>query len=92
MKKLKLLLVFEGAVKLECDFILRDSDQIILMYKLRIQLILVNKLKREYRPLEMIRDNYAKYVVTTDYLLQKINRINHINILEFIKAGKKFEI
>ena len=90
MKKLKLLLVFEGAVKLECDFILRDSDQIILMYKLRIQLILVNKLKREYRPLEMIRDNYAKYVVTTDYLLQKRNRINHINILEFIKAGKKF--
>jgi hypothetical protein len=38
----------------------------------------------------MIRDNYSKYVATTDYLLQKRNGINHINILEFIKAGKKF--
>lgn len=38
----------------------------------------------------MIRDNYVKYVVTTDYLLQKRNGIKHINILEFIKEGKKF--
>ena len=45
---------------------------------------------REYKPLEMIRDNYMKYVVTTDYLLQKRNGIKHINILEFIKEGKKF--
>lgn len=45
---------------------------------------------REYRPLEMIRDNFTKYVVTTDYLLQKRNGIKHINILEFVKAGKKF--
>ena len=35
---------------------------------------------REYNSLEMIRDNFAKYVVTTDYLLQKRNGINHINI------------
>ena len=45
---------------------------------------------REYKPLEMIRDNYMKYVVTTDYLLQKRNGIKHINILEFMKEGKKF--
>ena len=38
----------------------------------------------------MIRDNYVKYVVTTDYLLQKRNGIKHINILEFMKEGKKF--
>ena len=25
---------------------------------------------REYRPLEQIKDNYPKYIVTTDYLLQ----------------------
>ena len=39
---------------------------------------------------EMIIDNYMKYVVTTDYLLQKRNGIKHINILEFMKEGKKF--
>ena len=77
--------------KLECDFILRDIQQ---NYSYIQVAYTINESKqtedREYRPLEMIRDNYAKYVVTTDYLLQKRNGINHINILEFIKEGKKF--
>ena len=77
--------------KLECDFILRDMEQ---NYSYVQVAYTINESKqtedREYRPLEMIRDNYAKYVVTTDYLLQKRNGINHVNILEFIKEGKKF--
>jgi hypothetical protein len=77
--------------KLECDFILRDMEQ---NYSYLQVAYTINESKqtedREYKPLEMIRDNYSKYVATTDYLLQKRNGINHINILEFIKAGKKF--
>lgn len=77
--------------KLECDFILRDTQQ---NYSYIQVAYTINESKqaedREYRPLEMIRDNFAKYVVTTDYLLQKRNGINHINILEFIKECKKF--
>ena len=77
--------------KLECDFILRDTQQ---NYSYIQVAYTINESKqtedREYRPLEMIRDNFAKYVVTTDYLLQKRNGINHVNILEFIKEGKKF--
>ena len=77
--------------KLECDFILRDTQQ---NYSYIQVTYTINESKqtedREYRPLEMIRDNFAKYVMTTDYLLQKRNGINHINILEFIKEGKKF--
>jgi predicted AAA+ superfamily ATPase len=77
--------------KLECDFILRDMEQ---NYSYVQVAYTINESKqtedREYKPLEMIRDNYSKYVATTDYLLQKRNGINHINILEFIKAGKKF--
>ena len=77
--------------KLECDFILRDTEQ---NYSYVQVAYTINESKqtedREYRPLEMIRDNFAKYVVTTDYLLQKRNGINHINILEFIKEGNKF--
>ena len=46
--------------------------------------------EREYRPLEMIRDNYSKYLLTTDYLLQKRNGIKHENLMEFLKAGKLF--
>ena len=38
----------------------------------------------------MIRDNYPKYVVTTDYLLQKRNGIKHINLMESLKIGSLF--
>lgn len=77
--------------RLECDFILRDMEQ---NYSYIQVAYTINESKqtedREYKPLEMIRDNYPKYVATTDYLLQKRNGIKHINILEFIKDGKKF--
>lgn len=77
--------------KLECDFILRDTEQ---NYSYVQVAYTINESRqtedREYRPLEMIRDNFMKYVATTDYLLQKRNGIKHINILEFIKEGKKF--
>ena len=45
---------------------------------------------REYRPLEMIRDNYNKYVMTTDFLLQKRNGIRHVNLMEFICQEQRF--
>ena len=77
--------------KLECDFILRDNE---LNYSYIQVAYTINESKetenREYAPLESIRDNYPKYVATTDYLLQKRNGINNINILEFIKIHKKF--
>lgn len=77
--------------KLECDFILRDTEQ---NYSYVQVAYTINESKetedREYKPLEMIRDNYMKYVVTTDYLLQKRNGINHINIMEFMRENKKF--
>ena len=77
--------------KLECDFIARDSNMNYCYLQVAYT---INESKetedREYRPLEMIKDNYAKYVLTTDYLLQKRNGINHVNILEFMKEHKKF--
>ena len=40
--------------------------------------------EREYRPLESIKDNYPKYVLTLDYLLQQRNGIKHDNRISFI--------
>ena len=40
--------------------------------------------------LEKIKDNWPKYVATTDYSLQQRNGIKHINILDFIKDNKEF--
>ena len=78
--------------KLECDFILRDIEQnysyVQVAYTINES---IKTEDREYKPLEMIKDNYDKYVVTTDYLLQKRNGIKHINILEFIKDGCRFQ-
>ena len=45
---------------------------------------------REYRPLEMIRDNYPKYVATSDTFLQQRNGIQHINIIDFMKKQRRF--
>ena len=46
--------------------------------------------EREYRPLERIRDNYPKYLLTTDYLLQKRSGIRHVNLMEFMYNGAEF--
>lgn len=77
--------------KLECDFILRDNE---LNYSYVQVAYTINESKatedREYAPLEMIQDNYPKYVATTDYLLQKRNGIRHINLLEFMKSHGRF--
>ncbi len=46
---------------------------------------------REYRALEQVSwDNYPKYLLTTDNLLQKRNRIIHANLIRFIEEGQRF--
>lgn len=77
--------------KLECDFILRDHDMdysyVQVAYKMLQSRDTENK---EYRPLESIRDNYRKYVMTTDYMLQKRNGIMHVNLMDFIGNALRF--
>ncbi len=45
---------------------------------------------REYAPLEMIKDNYPKYVLTRNDMIQKRNGIIHENIPQFMASGKLF--
>ena len=77
--------------KLECDFILRDNK---LDYCYVQVAYTIGESKstedREYAPLESIADNYPKYVLTTDYLLQNRNGIKHVNLLEFMKNRSSF--
>lgn len=77
--------------KLECDFILRDSN---LNYAYVQVAYTINESKttedREYASLESIRDNYPKYVLTTDYLLQNRSGIKHLNLMDFIRTKTLF--
>ena len=78
--------------KLECDFILRDNQMNYAYVQVSYSILASKETEdREYRPLEMIPDNYPKYVLTTDYLLQKRNGIKHENIMEFMKDNRRFE-
>lgn len=77
--------------KLECDFILRNAAMNYSYVQVAYTIALSQETEdREYRPLEQIRDNYPKYVATTDYLLQQRNGINHVNLMEFMREGNIF--
>jgi len=77
--------------KLECDFIMRSPEMNYSYVQIAYTIMTSKKTEdREYRPLEQIRDNYPKYVMTTDYLLQKRNGITHVNLLDFMRGEKSF--
>ena len=46
--------------------------------------------EREYRPLEQIQDNYPKYVLSLDFLLQKRNGILHKNLIQMMENNEGF--
>ena len=76
---------------LECDFILRNWEDEYAYLQVAYTIALSEETEdREYRPLEKIRDNYPKYLLTTDYVLQKRGGIRHVNLMDFMKAGSEF--
>ena len=77
--------------KLECDFIMRDTKLDYSYVQVAYTISESQKTEdREYAPLESIKDNYPKYVLTTDYLLQNRSGIKHVNLLEFMKSHSRF--
>ena len=79
--------------KLECDFILRGEDRGYSYVQVSMTIMASRETEdREYRPLESIKDNYPKYVLTRSDMIQKRNGIIHKNIPEFMKSGELFNI
>ena len=77
--------------KLECDFILRNMDMDYCYVQVAYTILASRETEdREYRSLEAIKDNYAKYVMTMDSLIQKRNGITHANLLDFIRNKMRF--
>ena len=77
--------------KLECDFIL-ERNRIDYSY-VQVAMTIMNDIQtedREYRPLEKIKDNYPKYLLTRNDLIQHRGGIEHYNIAPFMKENRLF--
>lgn len=77
--------------KFECDFILR-KDHSNYSYVQVCMTIMASKETedKEYRPLEAIKDNYPKYVLTRSDTIQHRNGIIHKNMPELMEKGESF--
>ena len=77
--------------KLECDFIV-ERNHIDYAY-VQVSMTIMNSIdteNREYRPLESIKDNYPKYLLTRNDLIQHRSGINHYNIAPFMIENRMF--
>ena len=68
----------------EIDFICKKNNQ--KMY-IQVSYLLDNDeiVEREFRPLLKIEDNYPKYVLSMDKILQPQNGVKHMNLIDFLK-------
>ena len=73
---------------LECDFIVRQNVDDYFYIQVAMTITEQTTEEREYRPITYIRDNFPKYLFTTDTLLQKRDGILHLNMIDFIKENK----
>lgn len=78
--------------KFECDFILRNNQADYAYVQVAYTILSSRETEdREYRSLEsIVGDNYPKYLLTTDTLLQKRNGVLHENLIEFMREEKRF--
>ena len=77
--------------KLECDFVMR-SPAMEYAY-VQVAMTIMNSLStedREYRPLEQIRDNWPKFVITRNDPIQHRSGIVHENVTDLIAEGRTF--
>lgn len=73
--------------KLECDFITRINDEYRYV-QVAMTIMSPETEEREYKPFREIRDNYPKYLLTVDTLLQKRDGVIHKNIIQFISDNE----
>ena len=76
---------------LECDFILRNGDSRYAYVQACMTMMNERRTEdREYAPLEKIRDNYPKYILTRNDPIQQRNGIIHRNLPEFMRDNATF--
>lgn len=74
----------------EVDFICRENFDNYYYIQVAMTILASEETEeREYRPLEIVKDNYPKYLLTMDQLEQRRNGIIHKNIIDFLSNNQK---
>ena len=68
----------------EIDFIVKNRNGEIEYYQVSWEISNAETEKREFAPLEIVKDNYPKYLLTTDSFLQSKDGIIHKNVFEWL--------
>jgi len=77
----------------ECDFIFRHGNADYAYAQVAMTIAADKSTEdREYASLEKIRDNYPKFVLTRNDLIQRRNGIRHENLSEFMSQGRIFTV
>lgn len=77
--------------KFECDFIVRSPEMEYAYIQVAMTIMSDRSTEdREYRPLEQIKDNWPKFVITRNDPIQRRSGIVHENVTELIGEGRAF--
>lgn len=68
----------------EVDFVCKTNTGEIAYYQVAWQMTQENTIEREFGALEKIRDNYPKFLLTTDGFTQSRNGIKHVNVFHWL--------
>jgi predicted AAA+ superfamily ATPase len=68
----------------EVDFVCKTPDGEIEYYQVAWQLTSEKTEEREFGALEKIKDNYPKYLMTTDSFTQTRGGIIHLNVFNWL--------
>ncbi|MBK9193381.1 MAG: ATP-binding protein [Crocinitomicaceae bacterium] len=68
----------------EVDFVCKTPTGDIEYYQVAWQLATENTIEREFGSLEKIKDNYPKYLLTTDSFTQNRSGIKHLNVFNWL--------
>ncbi|MDR0517145.1 MAG: ATP-binding protein [Fibromonadaceae bacterium] len=71
----------------EIDFVVKNKRGEIEYYQVAWEISNSATAHREFKSLESIKDNFPKYLLTTESFPQSRNGIKHINIFEWLLAG-----
>ncbi len=70
--------------KSEVDFVCKTKTGDIEYYQVAWQMNSENTIEREFRALEKIKDNYPKYLLTTDGFTQNRSGVKHLNVFTWL--------